>query len=67
MGLAKLDEVKALKGLADIDSDCNLLEVIAQILKAEGLNFTERQIVCDGRLRAAFVLEDKTIIDVIDH
>jgi hypothetical protein len=52
----------------EIDKDCNLLEVIEQSLKARGIAFEKRQLLCGDRVRAAFVLtESKTVVDVIDQ
>lgn len=56
-----------MEGLEEIDKECNLLEVIEQSLKERGVKYQGRQLVCEGRLRAAFVIEDeKAIVDVID-
>jgi hypothetical protein len=60
-----------MKRLKQIDDDCNLLEVVSGILGQSGVEFKEKQILCDDRLRAAFVTENpdgtKTIVDVIDQ
>lgn len=54
--------------MKEIDRDSNILEVIEQNLKERHVAYEPRQLVCDDRLRAAFILSDsKTIIDVGDQ
>ena len=56
-----------MKALDEIAQDSDILEIIEQSFKTRGLEFQTRQLVCDDRLRAAFVLpKTKTIIDIVD-
>ncbi len=54
-------------GLDEIEKEVNLIEVVEGFLKERGLKYRGREIVCEGRLRAALVIEDtQTIVDMID-
>lgn len=58
LGLGKLDQATAFAGLDEIDKECNLVEVVESILKERGIKYRAREIVCEGRVRAAIVIED---------
>lgn len=66
-GIVKVDEKVTMEGLSKIDAEWNILEVIESILKTKGIKYETKQLTCDNQLRASFILEKKTIVDVIDQ
>lgn len=66
-GIVKVDEKVTMEGLSKIDAEWNILEVIESILKTKGIKYETKQLTCDNKLRASFILEKKTIVDVIDQ
>jgi hypothetical protein len=68
LGLGRLTADQAFRPLDEIQKEVNLQEVVETIMKAQGLEYEGRQLVCGDRLRAAFVTQaPRTIIDLIEH
>eukprot|EP00347_Sterkiella_histriomuscorum_P020420 403337874 len=66
-GEVKLNEEKAIEYIKKQDESSNMLEVIEQILGKAGLQFEKNKLLCENRLKAAFVINNNVLVDVIDN
>lgn len=65
-GTSKLEAKQTTQCLNDIEASTNLVELIEQDMLADR-EVKKNQIVCDGRLKASFVVDDTFIIEVEEH
>ena len=62
----KLDVTGTIKELQEIENRSNLMEVIVtDTLK--GRDVKTNQVVCDGRLKASIVVDDKWVIEIHEN
>jgi hypothetical protein len=52
--------------LKDIEHNSNIVELIESDLLKDGC-YTKNQVVCDGRLKAQFVVDDKFVVEIDEN
>lgn len=62
----KLEAEQTTRLLEDIEANTNLVELIEEDMLADR-DVKKNQIVCDGRLKASFVVDDSFIIEIEEH
>ncbi|CDW73278.1 UNKNOWN [Stylonychia lemnae] len=66
-GLVKLDKTLAMKAIQELDADSNLIEVVEKLLNERGAKYDKGLLTCNDQLKAAFLINDSILVDVIDH
>ena len=46
-----------------MEDNVNILDILEDLFNNHGLSYRKQELVCDGRLKAAFILNDKVIVD----
>ena len=56
-----------MKAFRELEQKCNLFEILEKIFKERGVHFEKEKLICDGAVKAAFILgEGETVVDIID-
>ena len=62
----KLNESQTRQALSDIEHNSNLVEMIEQDMLKD-VEFQKNQLVCDGRIKASFVVNSKFLIEIDEN
>jgi len=46
-----------------MEENINILDILEDLFKSHGVSYQKQVVVCDGRMKAAFVINEKVVVD----